>query len=573
VRNIDSLPFSSVVAVDFEFTAPPGECPRPICMVAHELKSGQRFRLFGDELARCESPPYPIGENSLIVTYYGSAEVGCHLALGWQPPARHLDLYAEYRCVTNGADLACGNRGLLGALATFGLPAIDAAEKQQMRDLAMRGAPYTRGEASALLDYCESDVLGTGKLLEAMLPQIDLSRALVRGRYMTAAAHIERVGVPIDVEMQHRLSFGWDGIKHGLVQSIDHDYGAFDGISFRTDRWESYLIDHNIPWPRLASGRLALDDDTFREMARAHPAVAPMRELRHALSDLRLNALEVGADGRNRVLLSAFGARSSRNTPSNTKFIFGPSVWLRGLIRAQPGQAIAYVDWSQQEFGIAAALSGDPAMIDAYVSGDPYLTFGKQAGRIPPGGTKHTHPTERELFKSCALGVQYGMEADSLAARIGVPRVAAVDLLRLHRSTYRRFWEWVDGAVDYAMLHGTLHTTLGWKIHRGSNPNPRSLRNFLMQANGAEMLRLACCYATEGGIAVCAPVHDALLIEASIERIDDAVAATKAAMAKASSVVLSGFELRSDVRVFPYPQRYADERGARMWSEVQRLLQ
>jgi DNA polymerase I-like protein with 3'-5' exonuclease and polymerase domains len=165
------------------------------------------------------------------------------------------------------------------------------------------------------------------------------------------------------------------------------------------------------------------------------------------------------------------------------------------------------------------------------------------------------------------------MEADSLAARIGVPRVAAVDLLRLHRSTYRRFWEWVDGAVDYAMLHGTLHTTLGWKIHRGSNPNPRSLRNFLMQANGAEMLRLACCYATEGGIAVCAPVHDALLIEASIERIDDAVAATKAAMAKASSVVLSGFELRSDVRVFPYPQRYADERGARMWSEVQRLLQ
>ena len=43
-------------------------------------------------------------------------------------------------------------------------------------------------------------------------------------------------------------------------------------------------------------------------------------------------------------------------------------------------RAVAYVDWSQQEFGIAASLSGDAAMMEAYRSGDPYLTFGKQAG-------------------------------------------------------------------------------------------------------------------------------------------------------------------------------------------------
>ena len=51
---------------------------------------------------------------------------------------------------------------------------------------------------------------------------------------------------------------------------------------------------------------------------------------------------------------------------------------------------MAYVDWSQQEFGIAASLSGDAAMMDAYRSGDPYLAFGKQAGRIPPDGTKQS---------------------------------------------------------------------------------------------------------------------------------------------------------------------------------------
>ena len=91
------------------------------------------------------------------------------------------------------------------------------------------------------------------------------------------------------------------------------------------------------------------------------------------------------------------------------------------------------------------------------------------------------------------LAVQYGMGAESLALRIGQPVISARELLRLHRDTYRVFWQWSDAAVDYAMLHGKLWTVFGWTVHTGTNPNPRFLRNFLMQANGAEMLRLACC--------------------------------------------------------------------------------
>jgi DNA polymerase I len=66
-----------------------------------------------------------------------------------------------------------------------------------------------------------------------------------------------------------------------------------------------------------------------------------MRELRSALSELRLNDLAVGRDGRNRTLLSAFRSGTGRNQPSNAKFIFGPSVWLRGLIQPPPGHGIA----------------------------------------------------------------------------------------------------------------------------------------------------------------------------------------------------------------------------------------
>src|SRR5262249_12186059 len=160
-----------------------------------------------------------------------------------------------------------------------------------------------------------------------MLPQIDLPRALLRGRYMSAVARMERNGVPIDVSTLDLLRRNWSKIQDQLIAEIDADYGVYDGRAFKADRFAAWLAPAGIPWPRLASGRLDLSDDAFREMARGYPRIAPLRELRSALSEMRLSDLAVGRDGRNRTMLSAFRARTGRNQPSNTKCIFGPSVW------------------------------------------------------------------------------------------------------------------------------------------------------------------------------------------------------------------------------------------------------
>jgi hypothetical protein len=83
-------------------------------------------------------------------------------------------------------------------------------------------------------------------------------------------------------------------------------------------------------------------------------------------------------------------------------------------------------------------------------------------------------------------------------------------------------------------------------LHIGDHINPRSLRNHPVQANGAEMMRIAACLATERGIEVCAPIHDAFLICAPLERLDADIAAMRDAMAEASRAVLNGFEIRTD---------------------------
>lgn len=578
--------------MDFEFRAPDGHRPEPLCVVAREFRSGRVVRVWLTDDPP-SGPPYPTGPDVLFVAYYASAELGCHLALGWPMPARVLDLYAEFRNLTNGRPVPHGN-GLLGALAFFGLDAIDAAEKEAMRELAMRGGGGSESERTSLLDYCESDVSALARLLPRMIPRLDLPRAVgIRGRYTAAAARMEWNGVPIDSEVLGRLRGEWDRVRARLVREVDRDYGVFvpttprrtsaatgptadaaaGPMSFSAARWADYLVRKDIPWARLPSGKLALDDETFREMARAYPAeVGPMRELRHTLGQMRLNDLAVGPDGRNRCLLSAFRSATGRNQPSNSKFVFGPSAWLRSLIRPGPGRAVAYVDWSQQELAIAAALSADTGMTEAYRSGDFYLTFARMAGAVPADATKKTHGRERDQFKTVALGVLYGLSADGLARKLAVPPCRGRELLGLHRRTFRRFWEWSDAVEERAILTGELRTVFGWTVRVGADVNPRSLRNFPMQANGSEMMRLAACLATERGVGVCCPVHDAFLIEAPAADIEAETERMRDAMREASELVLPGFPLKTDAKIVRHPDRYTDPRGERMWSAVNVIL-
>jgi hypothetical protein len=98
------------------------------------------------------------------------------------------------------------------------------------------------------------------------------------------------------------------------------------------------------------------------------------------------------------------------------------------MIKPKPGTSLALVDWDQQEFGIAAALSGDEGMQETYMSGDPYLGFAAAAGADLTGSGASERETLRPKFEACALGVQYGMGA----------RLGGVTLLSLPESRYLR---------------------------------------------------------------------------------------------------------------------------------------
>ena len=93
-----------------------------------------------------------------------------------------------------------------------------------------------------------------------------------------------------------------------------------------------------------------------------------------------------------------------------------------------------------------------------------------------------------------------------------------------------------------------------------------------MQVKGSEMLRVAVIYAHHLGVEICATVHDALLIQAPLDRIDKAALDTQQAMEEASELILRGFRLKTDTEVVRWPDNFCDVRGAGMWSKIMKLL-
>jgi hypothetical protein len=496
-------------------------------------------------------------------------------------PQHTLDLYVEFRTLTNGL-VALKHTGLVEVLQRYHLPSILAAEKAAMIDQILAGGPWTREDQAVILRYCASDIEVLRHLLPAMLPSIAVPQALERGRYVRNAAIVEQRGIPLDQPLRTALAEQWEPLQDALISAINPQIGyAYKGRHFQTHTFATWVAHQGYAWPRTPKTQQPrLDKDTLKMMAMLHPELEPFRQLRKSLGQMRLTPEHVGHDGYNRPGLRPFSAVTGRNLPKTKENILGAAAWMRSLIQPPPGYGMAYLDWSLQEYAIVAVLSHDSAMLQDYLSGDPYISFGQRVGAIPTWGTKATHGPIRDLYKACSLGVLYGMGAGSLAQRIGKSRRAGYQLLHHHQKTYRNFWGWADHTIRIARRMKRLSTMFGWHVHwdpahaEADCPSitAGTIRNFPAQGHGSEMLRMALSFAVEAGVEVCSPLHDAFLIQAPVAELDEAIHTMRKAMDDASEVILQGFRLRTDAQVFTYPQHFRDPRGDAMWDIIRPLL-
>ncbi len=565
--------YKQIWLVDFEFGAPEGHPPAPRCVVAREFHSGEERRVWldVDQPPRC--PPYPVDASSLFIAFSAQAELSCHLTLGWPLPVRIIDLFPEFCRMTNVHRVKHG-RSLLHALRHFGLDAMDSEKKDWFRDLALRGGPYSETERSELMAYCAEDVRALAVLLPKMLPYLDGGRSLLRGHYSRAVAAINVTGVPVDA----RFAWMWNKHRTELRQHVlrERDQDGFHDPSgtFRYDKAAAAIRATGRVWPRTkGTRRYSLAKDVLKSLSEGHAPLERLYELRRLLAAATGSDFVVGPDARVRAPVWPYSTVTGRNQTNKRPQLFGLPSWMRGAIAPAPGHTLAYIDWGQQEFGIAAVLSGDNAMLSTYQSDDPYVAFGIEARLLPEGASKQSHPKVRAQLKACALGVLYGKTAHGLSQDLDITHHEAQQLLRAHRRAYPTFWEWIEGVVTFADIQGYALSRLGWRLRPGPEFNERTFRNYPMQANAAEMMRLAAGHAHDRGVRVCAIVHDAFLIEVPSVAIDTAVADMRSAMNEASTYLLDGVTLKTDVDLIDDTSRMLNDEQRETWEWVYAKLE
>lgn len=429
---------------------------------------------------------------------------------------------------------------------------IDAEEKDEVRDIIIKGDPKEILEHMGRIQkYNMSDVLHLPRLMGRMLnyfktraditPQIWIEHALSRGAYAVSTAQMLQLGYPVNHEKISAFTSNVKEIINAAIKDCLEASPAVDCFRFvkKQDKYvanekriREWAAAQEKPYWRKTKGKaLSISKDAFGDWYDSQSDGFAGAYCRYLKTKQSLNGFVstkstskgkfsdfVGSDGRVRPYFGIYGSQASRSQPGAVGFIPLKAHWMRNFIEAPAGMALAGVDYASQEFLIAAILSQDQKMMDAYASGDVYLAFGKSAKMIPPEGTKVTHAKMREVQKQIVLGMSYDMSARGLAPRISqasgefCSEERAQGYIDLFFATYSDYAAWKDETTQEYETDCCLALSDGWLMW-GDNDNRRSVGNFPVQGHGAVVMREAVRLSQSKGLDIIYTLHDALYIQ------------------------------------------------------------
>jgi DNA polymerase I len=586
--------FTTIAVFDFEYEVEDGELPDVLCLVAYildeHLRLVRKLRMWRGDFGPV--PPFDTGSDTLCVAYSAWAEMTCFMVLGWKFPAHIFDLHTAFLSASNillphnpDEKPKRPRKRLSDACRAYEVEGWENIDKEQMAKDIGEGRWRDYGQ-ECVFEYCEEDVRASSALLEKLLigrarfRPTDVERVLHWSNYSAkSVARIQARGMPIDMFLWNAVQENKTTVIQHLLRKFDPSYGSDDPIYTPGGEWsyarfEAWLASVGVTaWPRLESGALDTDSDAFKLMHHL-PGIESLHALRDSLGVIVKAKLPIGHDGRNRPSLFPFCTATGRN--AHSKSLFNAHAGMRSFMKFPEDVTGVYLDWRTQEVGIAAALSGDQALMSAYNDGDIYHALAKMCGLTKDDDRirwKNNSPAERQRMKALQLGISYGMGVPSPPRGLDRHPLIASVIIEKHKRKYPRFWEWRADQVTSAMLERQLDSVFGWPLHLSTSPNERTLYNFPMQSNGAEMLRLAAWRMCEAGIVPNMLIHDGVLIEA---RSEEEIECAKEIMRAAGREVCGGFEIGVDVdQWLERGARYRDKRpvAMAMWKTMMEALQ
>jgi hypothetical protein len=597
-----------------------GNRPQARCLCALDLLSGDRREVW---LAGAVKPPCPFAmtADECFIFFAADADVGIFLALGWTIPRHVLDVRVEFMRIRNGLaplppeeggdpDIGAekeakagkkkrkkpGKYSLARVARYYKVPFISDEEKGEFRDLAMRPGDYfSPAEQIGMIGYCHGDVDATAEVARRMWAEAGLSdsltlkQALIRGFYMSVAAWVRHVGIPIDLSLYRRFATNADTLRSSFIDAHADEFDLYRRGHFNFEMFEDWLAARKLlaNWPRTAKGRLTTSGKKLKRLADIDERVKDLLkfiasvDLLESIStsfdatgaieedEKKAKGLQLCPDSRSRASLFPFSTKTGRNAPRGRAFVFTNPHWMRFLIRPPESRALAYLDWSAQELRIAAMLSGDPALRALCEGEDPYMELVYFLGITTPDAPEKERKAARKIGKVLTLAMLYGAGARAIAGQAKISRTRAADLLARQRAAFPVFFAWSDKFARRGLSASPLWSPLGWRFwpqywrkdEEGDRMLPdRTCRNYPVQSCGGDIMRIAAILLFLSGIPINAIVHDAFVVEAAAGDIDRVAKKARRLMRLATRIVI-GASIPVKTAITRSGEQFYDEDG------------
>lgn len=462
---------------------------------------------------------------------------------------------------------------------------IDTDHKNYVRSIIIENKLVGK-HRDIIIEYCESDVTylidlfkkiaSTHMQKQGIDKETYTKEALLRGeRTFAVTAYIVRKGYPINYEGLRNFSTRVPEIKNSAKEKAAVEVLNTEGFSpyryhMKERKWKTnlkairtWIANSRLKnkWAKTEKGMYSIATEELERFCSDRHSYSNgllSQLLKVARIDTSVSSMSptptkkggktlwdyVGSDKRVRPFLNPFGSQSGRWQPSSTSFLLLKTAWIRSAFHPPKDNVVVAIDYSQQEFLLGAVLSGDKAMMDAYLSGDTYLHSAKKAKAVPEDATKESHPLERSAFKAIVLGIGFGKTEHGLAVDLEdfllrkCNKVfksntekeewlleAAREYLDTYKSLYPTYFSWVENSVNKYKKNKFRKLPRGWTMYE-DNRNERSVGNFGVQGSGAEILHDALARSIRYGIKemndslAVAPLHDAGYWEVPYDKLE-----------------------------------------------------
>ena len=318
---------------------------------------------------------------------------------------------------------------------------------------------YAATLSSEQIAYAALDAVVVLKLHQIQLEALakenrNLVYALMRDA-QKAIAKLELNGIYFDATAHAALMERWKIEKEAAEVELRKTIGSAinPNSSKQLSKWFRENLDGNLllDWPRTEKGQLKTDKNTL-VLFSDHPLVQPLLKYKECSTRLSTYGENFRSHihpitGRIHPNLRLGKAKTGRMSCESPNLQNSPREReYRALFCSPPGRVLVIADYGQIELRVAALVSGDRAMLEAYALGvDLHRKTAAAIARIP---LDQVTKEQRQAAKAVNFGLLYGQGAEGLARYAKITYGVNMTLEEAEKArnaffaTYPDLWKW-----------------------------------------------------------------------------------------------------------------------------------